>query len=345
MPRWNKWRLMPEVKIWEAVSLSLNIEPEKIRTDHNAWMGAAHPFDEGDEFNDRLSVLLADYDLENSFTHCTLGMGHPYLNGIRLNEFASWVLTVAEWVIPDELKSIAVKIAPSVTTCEPAPEVTMTDENNEEEIYFNGTCAENNINGRPINWRRWMSMRTWNAMQASRLMFGLDPDIFENILAKGPTKNDTTQKRQNAKDAESIAINHGMAEASPSDWLAWAKEHRFNVHKLFRLEVERGMQATAPAAGLDAVPTSPTTVPINGGDWKAKAEGSTPKPLQRQQFQEQEIMRVIKKLGYTATSLPVVEINGTAGVKSEVRNELTFTVKVFDKAWERLRADRKIKNR
>ncbi|TBR15099.1 hypothetical protein [Rugosibacter aromaticivorans] len=57
LPRWNKWRLMPEVKEWEAIALSLNIEPGKVKTDRNAWMGAAHPFDEGDEFDDRLTIL------------------------------------------------------------------------------------------------------------------------------------------------------------------------------------------------------------------------------------------------------------------------------------------------
>ena len=57
MPRWQKWKLIPEVKLWEAVSLSLNIEPEKVKTNGNAWMGSHHPFTEGETFNDRLEVL------------------------------------------------------------------------------------------------------------------------------------------------------------------------------------------------------------------------------------------------------------------------------------------------
>lgn len=118
-PRWNKWRLMPEVRAWEAVALSMNIEPEKARTNKYAWMGAEHPFDEGDEFNDRLSVLLANLADRASFpTPCTLNLGDGYKNGVRLTEFAAWAKSIAHWEMPPEM----VELAEADDTKQPIPD-------------------------------------------------------------------------------------------------------------------------------------------------------------------------------------------------------------------------------
>jgi len=110
-PRWKKWRLMPEVDIWQAVALSLNIEPEKVQTSDHAWMGARFPFNEGDEFDDRLNITLAYASNRAHFpTPCRLNMGGGYLCGIRLSEFAEWAVSVAEWKnLPPELTAMAIK--------------------------------------------------------------------------------------------------------------------------------------------------------------------------------------------------------------------------------------------
>ena len=75
----------------------------------------------------------------------------------------------------------------------------------------------------------------------------------------------------------------------------------------------------------------------------AAAQKVGTRPLQRQQFQENEILRVINELGYTATALPKT-IPGKPGVKKKVREKLKLPISVFDKAWERLRADERIAN-
>ena len=106
-PRWPKWRLMPEVKVWQAVALSLGIEPEQVRTESNAWMGAKYPFDEGDDFTDRLDVTIANmHDRARFPTPCTVNMGHAYLNGTHLAEFARFAVEVARWDVPDELHAL-----------------------------------------------------------------------------------------------------------------------------------------------------------------------------------------------------------------------------------------------
>jgi len=66
------------------------------------------------------------------------------------------------------------------------------------------------------------------------------------------------------------------------------------------------------------------------------------KPLQRQVFQEQEILRVIAELKHDPQNLPVPSA-GQEGIKAEVRRRLKWQGStVFDKAWERLRKRKEI---
>lgn len=119
-PRWTKWRLMPEVRAWEAVSLSLDIEPEKIKTDE--WIDSNHPFNEGDDFNDRLCVLLANLSNRDYFpSPCMISLEASYKHGVRLDEFAAWCLNVG-FDIPPELAGLAndAPQAPATSTAPPA---------------------------------------------------------------------------------------------------------------------------------------------------------------------------------------------------------------------------------
>lgn len=71
--------------------------------------------------------------------------------------------------------------------------------------------------------------------------------------------------------------------------------------------------------------------------------------LPRQRRQEQEILRVLRELGYEPMRLPPWRNTKAAAkkvnVKAEVRGHFKWSAGVFDKAWERLRhpSDRRIK--
>ncbi len=72
--------------------------------------------------------------------------------------------------------------------------------------------------------------------------------------------------------------------------------------------------------------------------------GEPNSPLQKQRWQEQQILRVIGELGYVATELPKPP-SGRRGVKAEVRERLGWgSVNAFNKAWERLRDFKDIKD-
>lgn len=237
-PRWKKWRLMPEVDIWQAVALSLNIEPDKVRTNNHAWMGAKFPFDEGDEFDDRLNIILANSSNRTHFpTPCRLNMGGGYLCGVRLSEFASWAVGIAKWEnLPAEILELA------------------QSENTRREREFVASFAESVSNGSSIQWRYWVhQMPTLTAAQAARLMCGLDPDIFENLDAR-PNRNDPTDLCIKAKKIQRLAETQGKDRATPNEWLEWATAHVVKVHDGFRLEIEAKSQ-TLEGGASDAIAT------------------------------------------------------------------------------------------
>lgn len=102
---------------------------------------------------------------------------------------------------------------------------------------------------------------------------------------------------------------------TPANWIEWAKDKGYDVAHLMPAETK-----------VEAVPD---------------AKKSNDRPLSQQLFQEQEILRVIRSLSYDPKNLPKRE-KGASGIKAAVRQELTFSYKVFDKAWGRLRANQDI---
>jgi len=102
---------------------------------------------------------------------------------------------------------------------------------------------------------------------------------------------------------------------TPANWIAWAKSKGYSVAHLMAAE-----------AKVEAV---------------KDAKKSNEKPQLQQLFQEQEILRVIRTLFHNPKKMPKQE-QGKSGIKADVRKILKFSPKVFDKAWERLRANQDI---
>ena len=103
-PNWQKWKHVPETKLYQAVALSLNIAPEKLRPSLHAWMGGKR-FDEDEEFAERLFVV--ERNLQNLRPSNSLGVVYydeePV---IRLQDFVAWALSIG-WSLPCELVKLA----------------------------------------------------------------------------------------------------------------------------------------------------------------------------------------------------------------------------------------------
>jgi hypothetical protein len=135
----------------------------------------------------------------------------------------------------------------------------------------------------------------------------------------------------------------------PPDWLTnlhlvkpelrgWAKIHAPEIAESRLLAEPSASTPHTPATGLDPVaPDSlPTPIPEAVPTVSELCQVVGPRPQRQQAYQESEILRVIRELGYDPKKLPKSP-PGRAGVKDEVRTQLKFSPKVFDKAWERLR--------
>ncbi len=51
---------MPDVKVSQAVALSLDIDPDKVQRAPHAWMSGGIGFIEDRDFNDRLDIACAN---------------------------------------------------------------------------------------------------------------------------------------------------------------------------------------------------------------------------------------------------------------------------------------------
>lgn len=107
LPNWDFWRFVPQVKLWEGVALSMNIEPTQVRGGASrqvrAWI-----HEESDDFTNRL--LLATRCLGDRKPLRPISPYYPFealeVAEVRLADFAAWAKSVG-WSIPDELAQLA----------------------------------------------------------------------------------------------------------------------------------------------------------------------------------------------------------------------------------------------
>jgi len=111
-PNWNKWRHVPNAKIWEAVALSLDIEPSKVEHSSTSWMAEQHMFEESEEFDDR--IFVAGRNLGGGgLTPKVLSMDDRSDSIVSLSEFAAWSLSI-NWNVPPKFAELAAG-APTAT--------------------------------------------------------------------------------------------------------------------------------------------------------------------------------------------------------------------------------------
>lgn len=109
-PNWSRWRQVREIRIFEAVALSLNQEPAEIS--HWAeemeltWETLPYMVTGGSkEMEDRLFVALRNLDTKDGIRPSKKNPNH-FLTKVYLDEFATWAAS-AEWQIPLELTRLS----------------------------------------------------------------------------------------------------------------------------------------------------------------------------------------------------------------------------------------------
>lgn len=105
-PNWGKWRHVPDVKLWEGVALSLDIEPGRVRISGTSWMGDGLSFNESKELDERLFVAKRNLTSGGALEPTLIAMGDPARSMVRLSQFAEWVLSLG-WQVPSEFAGLA----------------------------------------------------------------------------------------------------------------------------------------------------------------------------------------------------------------------------------------------
>jgi hypothetical protein len=101
LPNWTVWKHIPNVKSYEAVALSLNIDPNKIRHSPSSWMADKRLFDESDEFKDRLFVVERNIEILGVVNSENVQSSAEDPE-IPLSRFAAWAASIG-WEVPNEL--------------------------------------------------------------------------------------------------------------------------------------------------------------------------------------------------------------------------------------------------
>lgn len=108
-PDWHIWLNTPNVSIWEAAALSLNIEPSKINHNSHGWMVGSRLFNESEEFKKRITLISRNVGSALSSTDWS--GSYPEDSMIDLKQFAFWALSIG-LKVPDQLSNAASNYSP-----------------------------------------------------------------------------------------------------------------------------------------------------------------------------------------------------------------------------------------
>jgi hypothetical protein len=303
---WTEWSYARDVKLWEAVALSLNIEPTKVRFSQHGWMaGPGHVFtEEGDEFDKRLR--MAGRALNHGLDLAWIAMGDPGRSGVFLAQFASWALTVG-WDVPDELRHL---VANGAAPKEPEP-----------------SGAEQGIGD-------WLRADLWTLYEAAYLLADAMPRDETAFVAADRDAGGAVGKAYRALKDATLAGSLPFIEVDgvllrrrikPADAVEWA--------------VQRGMPVPEEMRSL--VTSNANADALDGADSQSD---SLLGPLSRQRWQEGRIVEVLRALGHDPQALVRAARGRRDDPKAQCRaylreqdGQYSWTSGIFDKAWERCR--------
>jgi hypothetical protein len=96
-PDWSLWKFLPSLRLWQAVALSLNLEPDA----HSGAEAKTLP----DDFHKRLRIAKAN--LEAMSIDRTVADNHAPISGlpVRVEDFVTWAHAIG-WSLPAEFLDV-----------------------------------------------------------------------------------------------------------------------------------------------------------------------------------------------------------------------------------------------
>ena len=196
----------------------------------------------------------------------------------------------------------------------------------------------------PPKWQFWLHMREVKLWEACLLSLNIDPKRIRpsrsGWLAGGPVFDVDSFRSREMHDDYNDRLRLLRSNLSSTSFTPGTLDMgNPNLHGVKLSE----FAAWCAKVECDDIPAELSAIakPPESPKPMLATNSQQARPPQQQVFQEQEILRVIDELGYAQKALPK-NAPGKAGVKAEVRKQLSFTVGVFNGAWERLRAQKEI---
>jgi hypothetical protein len=97
---WYFWKNISKVKLWEAVCLACNCDPDK-QNYNNTYDFNEHEIGSNDKFKKLLRLLKNNIGDKQFFSNVTLNIGDANLYRVRLSEFAAWCEHIGYDIPPD----------------------------------------------------------------------------------------------------------------------------------------------------------------------------------------------------------------------------------------------------
>lgn len=105
-PNWGKWGQVLDVRLWEGVALSLDIEPHPYGASDTDLPAEFWISDESKELDERLFVATRNLPSAGGLAFTQIVTGDPSRSMVRLRQFAEWALSLG-WNVPREFEDLA----------------------------------------------------------------------------------------------------------------------------------------------------------------------------------------------------------------------------------------------
>lgn len=107
-PNWGKWRQVLDVRLWEGIALSLDIEPDPSDMGDDNWAASFKVSEESKEFRERLFVATRNLPSEGGLAFTLIVPGEPSRSMVGLAQFAQWALSLG-WKVPGEFADLGLR--------------------------------------------------------------------------------------------------------------------------------------------------------------------------------------------------------------------------------------------
>lgn len=221
-PNWAKWKHIPDVMLWQAVALSLNIDPDRADC-YPRWTVESWVTGEPKKFKDRLDILMANFGPRRTLKPTRISLSASAESSLQLDTFAAWAISIG-WSIPTELTGLSARV--------PRRKLGVSEPD------------------------RWAATQLWTLLQAAYLLCNEDPPTAVKGTIKDiatPLTDDDIQLEQLVGGSEQIYdalkdatdLRHldfvetrtgaiGNRRVEPAKCVTWAIARGMHVPESFR---------------------------------------------------------------------------------------------------------------